>query len=65
MIGRSLEAIQLLERLLKICTECYSENHPFTAAAINSLAILYKRSGELAKARHLYNSTKNSQDLIW
>ncbi|MEM9381750.1 MAG: serine/threonine-protein kinase [Planctomycetota bacterium] len=59
------EAKALAEELLALETEQYGEDHPFTLAAIRTLAYACRRLGELDRAEDLYRKHLSSTQRIF
>jgi len=52
--GRYKEAIPMAERVLAIVEKALSLEHPYVAASLNNLALLYQVLGDFPKAEPLY-----------
>ena len=52
--GRYDEAISLAERALRIREKSLRPDHPEVAQSLNNLAVLYRATGDYAKAEPLY-----------
>jgi CHAT domain-containing protein/Flp pilus assembly protein TadD len=57
LAGKYDEALALIERVLEIRERVLGPEHPFVAATINNLAILYQLIGDYTKAETLFRRT--------
>ncbi|MBQ6194890.1 MAG: DUF2225 domain-containing protein [Prevotella sp.] len=58
------KAIEVYNRLIKICEEFYGKEHPDTASSYNNIGIVYKDRGDYNKALDYYQQALNIKEKV-